>query len=180
MPVVAKSPTPAETGRPLRHVCVLTKPAGRRLDMDYRDGVKIWSARLGFAETSLRVSGVKYLDDDDSDAEDGAHGEVERHEEEEEAEEEEEPQPQVPQKRPRGRPRKKRGKANESPKGKGKAPAKPPPTEGELQVKLNSVVISRAEDGVWEFELPVGLSVVEVGAKGGMTWRIYLDRIALA
>lgn len=148
--------------------------------MDHRDGVKIWAARLGPSETSLRISGVKYLDEDDgSDAEDGgAHPEVERHEEEEEADEEE-PQPQVPQKRPRGRPRKKRGKANESPKGKGKAPAKPQPTEGELQVKLNGVVISSVEDGVWEFELPAGQSLVEIGAKGGMIWRAYLDRIML-
>ncbi|EKM61618.1 uncharacterized protein PHACADRAFT_84173 [Phanerochaete carnosa HHB-10118-sp] len=177
---VAKSPTPAETGRPLRHVSMLTKPAGRKLVMDYRNGVKIWAARLGSTETSLRISNVKYVDDDDSDAEDGAHGDIERHEEEEDDEEEEEPQPQIPQKRGRGRPRKKRSKPTESPKGKGKAPAKPQHSEGELQVRLNGIAVSSTEGGVWEFELPVGSSVVEVGAKGGMTWRAYLDRIALA
>lgn len=141
--------------------------------MDHRAGVKIWAARLGAGEGRVRVGDIRFADEDESDGEDVP----ERHEEEEEGEEEEEPQLQVPVKRGRGRPRKKRGKANESPKGKGKAVVKAPQPEGELQVRLNGVEISPAEEGAWEFELPVGLSVVEVGAKGGVIWRAYLDRI---
>jgi chromatin structure-remodeling complex subunit RSC4 len=176
----AKSPTPLETSHPLRHVAVVTKPLGRKLEPDYRDGVRSWSTRLGRGETSVRISGIKFLDetDDHSDSEDKGRSEVERHEEEEE-EEEEPPQGEKPVKRGRGRPKKKRTKAvTESPKGKGKAPAKAMPPPEEIQVKLNSVLISPSEDGVWDIELPVGLNIIEVGAKEGMTWRTYLDRIA--
>ena len=181
MPIVTKSPTPLETSRPLRHVTILTQPLGRKLELDYREGVKTWSARLGAGETSVRVSGIRFLDDMDehSDGEpEKEHAEVERHEEEEE-EEEEPPQEEKPVKRGRGRPRKKRTKAAESPNGKGKAAAKNAPVaEEETQVRLDSTVVSPSEDGVWLFEIPVGLHVIEVGAKGGMTWRVYLDRIA--
>ena len=52
--------------------------------------------------------------------------------------------------------------------------------ETNAKVKLNGVLVSPAEDGVWDIELPVGLNVIEIGAKGGMTWRAYLDRIAAA
>lgn len=176
---MAKSPTPPETGRPLRYVAVRTQPLGRRLDLHYRDGVKTWAVRLSSAERSVRISEVKFLDDADehSDDEEKERPEIERREEEEE-EEEEEPQQDKP-KRGRGRPKKKRSKATESPKGKGKAPAKNEvSSEGEVQVKLNNVLISPTEGSVWEFELPVGLNVVEVGAKGGKTWRTYLDRIS--
>ena len=171
----AKSPTPPDTGRPLRHVAVATQPAGRRLDLSYRDGVKTWAARLGAGETGVRLSEVRFLEDaeEHSDGEEREAPEVERHEEEEEEEEEEAP----PVKRGRGRPKKKRGK--DSPKGKGKARAKGQVEEG-VQVKLNNVVLTPTEEGVWNIELPPGLNTVEVGAKGGMTWRAYLDRIATA
>ena len=175
---VAKSPTPPETGRPLRYVSVVTKPTGRRLDLDYREGVKVWAVRLSPNETGVRLSGVKFLDDVDehSDGEERENPEVERHEEEEEEEEDEQDKPVV--KRGRGRPKKK--PSQESPKGKGKARAKSQVSEDEVQVRLNNVVAVPAEDGVWDIELSGGMNIVEVGVKGGMIWRAYLDRIAAA
>ena len=138
---------------------------------------------MGASETKVRISDVKFLNDveEHSDGEERDHPEVERHEEEEEEEgegdEEGDEEPEPPVKRGRGRPKKKRGK--ESPKGKGKAKAKSR-VQDVVQVKLNSVLLTAEEDGAWEFELPPGLNVVEVGAKGGMAWRAYLDRIASA
>lgn len=172
----AKSPTPPETSRPLRYVSVVTKPTGRKLDLSYREGVKTWTVRLSSSETSVRVSEVKFLEDADehSDSEEKPRTEVERHEEEEEEEEEEHDKPT---KRGRGRPKK---SVQGSPKGKGKARAKSQPPEDELQIKLNGVVITPAEDGVWNVDLSGGLNVVEIGVKGGITWRAYLDRIATA
>ncbi|KIP11141.1 hypothetical protein PHLGIDRAFT_28067 [Phlebiopsis gigantea 11061_1 CR5-6] len=174
VPAAAKSPTPPETGRPLRHVAVATQPAGRRLDLSYRDGVKTWAARLSAGETSVRISEVRFSEDaeEHSDGEEREQPEAERHEEEEEEEEEQEQA--LPVKRGRGRPKKNRGK--DSPKGKGKARAKGQVEDG-VQVKLNSVVLTPTEVGVWDVELPPGLNIVEIGAKGGVTWRAYLDRI---
>lgn len=174
---VAKSPTPPETSRPLRYVSIVTKPTGRKLDLSYREGVKTWAVRLSSSETSVRVSEVKFLEDTDehSDSEEKPRTEVERHEEEEEEEHEEEQD--KPTKRGRGRPKK---SVQGSPKGKGKARAKSQPPEDELQIKLNGVVITSTEDGVWDTDLSGGLNVVEIGVKGGMAWRAYLDRIATA
>ena len=98
-----------------------------------------------------------------------------RHEEEEE--EEEEAVPVNVKKRGPGRPRK-RGKAPKSPKktqSKGKSAETAP---GPLQVRLNGVLFSSREDETWEIQLPYGLSILEVGEKGGMVWKVYLDRVA--
>lgn len=193
--MAAKSPTPVtmQNRRQLRHVSVITKPFGRRLDLDYRDGVRTWSARLGPGETSIYVGDVKFLsahhgeDDDSSDEEEHRDKEkaevpapeTERHEEEEEAEEVQEPPPKRGRGRPRKRPR--GGKPVEaSPKSKGKAKAAP--TEDEVQMKLNGTLVGPLEEEkeAWEVTLAPGLNVIEVGEMGGIVWRMYLDRIIAA
>ncbi|KAI0785390.1 Bromodomain-containing protein [Irpex lacteus] len=194
---MAKSPTPPEEQirRRLKYVSVVTQPAGRRLRLDWRDGVKTWAVRLGREETSVRIEGVRLMvpgDDDDEDSDDegkshrGGGGKdnnisTERHEEEEE--EEEEPKPQ--QKRGRGRPRKKRTKAtdspNSSPKGKGKGVAVLPPED--VQVKLNGLFLPPGDEGVegsarvWDVQVPLGSSVLEIGEPEGAKWRVYLERL---
>ncbi|KAF7796572.1 hypothetical protein EIP86_007753 [Pleurotus ostreatoroseus] len=220
--LAAKSPTPVtmQNRRQLRSVSVTTKPFGRRIDMDHKDGVRIWSARLGPGETGIRISDVKFLslkgdEDESSDEEDHkdkdkardddkdkdqdktqpeaeaepTSGAAERHEEEEEEPEDAHEQPQEkPQKRGRGRPRKRpkaavKPAADESPKGKGKAKvAEAPQEEEEVQVRWNSTVVAplqaESEKGreAWEVALILGMNTVEVGEKGGVVWRMYLDR----
>lgn len=172
--IVSKSPTPPETGRQLRYVSITTQPLGRRLNLDYRDGVRVWSVRLGVDETSVRVEGVKFLGEDGDDHSDNEdRGRDTRREEEEEEEEEEEPQ----DKKRRGRQKKKRGK--ESPKGKGKAVVKTT-AEPEVEVKLNGVLQNSmdGEEQIWDVAVPVGHNVIEVGEKGARIWRAYLERIA--
>ncbi len=157
--------------------------------------MKTWAVRLGREETSVRIEDVRLMvpgDDDDEDSDDegkshrGGGGKdnnisTERHEEEEE--EEEEPKPQ--QKRGRGRPRKKRTKAtdspNSSPKGKGKGVAVLPPED--VQVKLNGLFLPPGDEGVeggarvWDVQVPLGSSVLEIGEPEGAKWRVYLERL---
>ncbi|PSR72571.1 hypothetical protein PHLCEN_2v11564 [Hermanssonia centrifuga] len=187
----SKSPTPDfQNRRQLRYVSIITKPFGRRLDLDHRDGVKTWAVRLGAGETSIHVGDVKFLahdeDDESGDEEERRDKqkdqEAERHEEEEE---EEDPPQQEKPKRGRGRPRKKprSGKvASESPKAsKGKTVAKAAAAlhEEEVQMRLNGTLIDPLEDqeGEWEVNLAMGLNVLEVGEKDGIIWRVHLERI---
>ncbi|OBZ79548.1 Protein polybromo-1 [Grifola frondosa] len=190
----SKSPTPTalQSQRQLKYVSLTTRPLGRRFVLDHRDGVKTWAVRLCVRETSIHVADVRYQTSGDdgeehgeesSDDEDKVMKEAERQEEEEE---EEESPPAKPKPRGRGRPRKKAklaesAKSSEIPKskGKGKAPAKALPLD-EVQVKLNGVLTRRKEDtkGEWDVDIPVGSSFLEVGEKGGLVWKVYLERAA--
>jgi len=181
--VASKSPTPATASRQrrLEFVGLVTKPNGRHLDLDARDGVKTWAVRLGADEWSVGVSGVRfYPSDEDEDDGMDVDGSVDaRKEEEEEGEDEDEPEAVVKQspKRGRGRPKKKPGKstATKVTSSKGKARA-----AGELQVKLNGVVVPHTgKKGEWEMKLPTGYNVLEIGENGGMVWRVYLERMAM-
>lgn len=154
-----------------------TKPLGRRLELDHTDGVKVYAIRL-MGETGARVSNVKFLPASEEDEE---SSEDEKRAEEEEEEEEEE----QPKKRSRGRPRKKpKPEPVKLPepakmKSKGKAPVKAPRPHGEVQLRLNGAVVKGLNDAndEWEVELPIGPSILELGEKGGVPWRVYLDRI---
>ncbi|KAI0348282.1 Bromodomain-containing protein [Trametopsis cervina] len=177
-----KSPTPPElrNRRQIRSVSVVTRPLGRHIPLDYRDGVKIWAGRLGKNETSVHIADVRLSGpggEEEEESDDEGKGKDKLHErrEEEEEEEDEEESHQKPR-RGRGRPRKKRAKTTESPKGKGKAMAQLP---AEIQVKLNGIVIDPQEDekSAWDVEIPIGSNVVEVGEPEGSIWRVYLERL---
>ncbi|KAI0094443.1 Bromodomain-containing protein [Irpex rosettiformis] len=192
---VAKSPTPPDEQlrRKLRRVDVVTRPAGRRIRLDWKDGVKSWAVRLGREETSVRIEDVRLVvpgeeeeSDDEGKENQGQDGKgkdnvAERHEEEEEAEEEEEdPKPQ--QKRGRGRPRKKRTRVIDSPssKGKGKGVAVLPPED--VQVRLNGMLMPRGNaeksERLWDVQIPLGNNMLEIGEPEGKRWRMYLERLA--
>ncbi|KAF8846080.1 Bromodomain-containing protein [Paxillus ammoniavirescens] len=182
---VSRSPAPSLSGhRLLKEVFLTTKPQGRPLWLDHRDGVKSWAVRLGQGEKSLCVAEVKFFGDEDRDSSD-EDADVNELEEEEQEEEEEEP---IPKKRGRGRPPK-------NPKAKAKAAAaakkadlalkKPPkaptPPRESIQIILNGTLISGKPDqeGVWDVELQVGTNVLEVGEKGGHIWKVYLERVSI-
>ena len=184
---------------PLRCVSLRTRPNGRRLELDHRDGVKTWAVRLASHESSVHVGGVKFLVQADeveesSDEEDVQMMEAGLAEAEEEEEEEEDVgedskdkgkdmATEENSKRGRGRPRKNPlNAASASPKpSKGKEPAVAKVTTPhiEVQVRLNGVVkISGEGKEEWDVDLPVGSNVLEVGEKGGVVWRVYLERLA--
>ncbi|KAI0334091.1 Bromodomain-containing protein [Cubamyces sp. BRFM 1775] len=174
-PAVAARPSPAanQDTFPLKHAVVTTLPLGRRLVLSHEEGVKTWAVRLSGVESSVILSDVTLLsraEDGDESSGDEDHeykGTESKHEEEEGT-------TTSPKTKKRGRPPRKRGKGSDAKKAKGKAAEAP----GGVQVKLNSAVLKAKEEGVWEVQLPPGLSIIEFGEKGGMVWKVYLDRAA--
>lgn len=172
---VSRSPAPSLSGhRPLATVLIVTKPRGRPLWLDYRDGVKSWALRLGQGEQSLSIVDVKFLREEDGDS-----SEEEARDDAEGAEEAEEP---TPKKRGRGRPAR-GGKAKGSASGKKevhvpkKSQAATTPPRENIQVVLNGTPASaKANQGIWEIELQTGTNILEVGEKGGHTWRVHMER----
>ncbi|KAI6163891.1 Bromodomain-containing protein [Pisolithus thermaeus] len=172
---VSRSPAPSLSGhRPLANVLIVTKPRGRPFWLDYRDGVKTWALRLGQGEQSLSVIDVKFLHD-----EGGNSSEEETRDDAEGAEEAEEV---APKKRGRGRPAR-GGKIKAAASGKKEAhsPKKTqaaitPPREN-IQVVLNGTPTSaKSDQGIWEIELQIGTNVLELGEKGGHTWKVHMER----
>ncbi|KAI0936955.1 hypothetical protein AcV5_004968 [Taiwanofungus camphoratus] len=180
----------AQNHRRLKSILLTTKPLGRRLDLDDSDGVKSWAVRLN-GESGVRVSGVKFRghkEEDEESSEDEGKGRKDLEQEEEEEEDEETAKEEIKVKRGRGRPRKNvKATENQKPstehtksKNKGKAPSKPLPAHEELQVKLNDVLVKENEErtGEWDLELPIGSNILEVGEKGSVPWKIYLQKVA--
>lgn len=172
---VSRSPAPSLSGhRPLANVLIVTKPRGRPFWLDYRDGVKTWALRLGQGEQSLSVTDVKFLHD-----EGGNSSEEETRDDAEGAEEAEQV---APKKRGRGRPGK-GSKAKAATSGKKevhtlkKAQAAITPPRENIQVILNGTPASaKSDQGVWEIELQIGTNVLELGEKGGHTWKVHMER----
>ncbi|KAA1468131.1 Bromodomain-containing protein [Dentipellis sp. KUC8613] len=170
---MSNSPAPVNprAQHPLRSVTLTVKPVGRQLELDHRDGVKTWALRLGPGEQGMRIANVLYL---------GVE-EEESSSDEEPMDEEEEEEEEAP----------KKGKG----KGKGKAATgkrknggvrikdgvKLPPKHlpPQLQVKLDASALTpvNEDEEEWDVELPVGSHVLELGEKGGLAWKVYVDRI---
>ena len=146
--------------------------------------------RLDGTETSIVVSEVAFLNhhhthDEHEESDEDAHM---RQEEEEEEEEEaaagagtgaEAAEPPSPSKRKGpGRASRKRTRSARilnSKKAKGKASESLP---GPVQVKFNGAVLKATDGGTWETPVLPSLNMLEVGEKGGMVWKVYLDRVA--
>ncbi|KAH7916459.1 RSC complex protein [Hygrophoropsis aurantiaca] len=188
-PSVSRSPAPSfNDHRQLRGVFLTTKPRGRPILLDYRDGVKTWAMRLGYGENGVSIADVKFQgneEEEGSDQEDEAHSHLQ-----EEEEEEEEP---VPKKRGRGRPPKnpaakaKAAAAAAAAAKKIERPSKPhaqkavTPLRENIQVIANGTPVNEKnnEQGVWDIDLQVGMNVLEVGEKGGMIWKVYMERVSI-
>lgn len=171
-------PPPIHPNHQLKFVSIVTEPRKRPLNLDYRDGVKNWAIRLVSGEKCVCVSDVTFLGDEDEDSSGDEEDDDEKDDEVEEAD--------VLAKngkkkgKGRGRPPKAATKAAvvaaktkivRSPKKKVTKPE-------EIIVKLNgSVVKVKGEnDGQWLVDLPMGQSVLEVGEKDGMMWKVYMFR----
>lgn len=50
----------------------------------------------------------------------------------------------------------------------------------EVLLKLNGVAVKEKEDTMrqWNVNLPIGSNILEVGEKGGLMWKVYVERIA--
>lgn len=141
--------------------------------------------RLDGTEASIVVSDVAFLshDHDRDEHEDSDEDTHMRQEEEEEEDGEEESgtaaaeSPSPSKRKGPARPARKRtrsAKILNSKKAKGKASESLP---GPIQVKLNGTTLKATEGDTWETPVLPGLNVLEVGEKGGMVWKVYLDKV---
>ncbi|KAF8641083.1 hypothetical protein AX17_000727 [Amanita inopinata Kibby_2008] len=184
----SQSPTPsAVSNHQLKYVSLHLQPLDRKMCLDYRDGVKSWAMRLLPGETGVHIDEVVFLHDEEEES----SGEEDVEQDQKHEEEEEEVAEDVPVKNGR---RKGKGKGRGRPL---KTPVKAvvPKTKvagavskkkvfkvGEVQVKLNGVMIKGEEDkeGEWTVSLPVGSSVLQIGEAGGAVWKVYAERLAAA
>lgn len=178
-----KSPSPSNH-RPLKGVSLITKPRGRPIKLDYRDGVRSWAMKLGQGENALSVADVRFLGDvDEQGTDDEAHG---PEEEEEEAEDAAPSNGKGKVKRGRGRPPKATTRPAAPPKAKVTRSSKPivpkatTPLQDSVKVWLNGSLVQGNEDhaGTWDVDLRVGSNILEAGEEGGMTWKVYLERLS--
>ncbi|KAI0756347.1 Bromodomain-containing protein [Daedaleopsis nitida] len=171
-PLKASSTSPAipstSSVATLPHATISTLPRRRRLILDHVDGVKTWSLRLNSHESAVVVSEVSFRGEHHGDDDESSGDEEPARQEEEEEEEEEAAAPvKKRKKRGPGRPRKRARVAKAAVK---KSPSKGKAVDGrpgEVQVKLNGVLIPGTGHSAWEVQLPFG---------GGMVWKVYLDR----
>ncbi|KAJ3511349.1 hypothetical protein NLJ89_g4141 [Agrocybe chaxingu] len=192
------SHSPAPVVLPLSHqlksVTLRIQPRDRVLTLDRRDGVKSWAVRLVPGETSVLVSDVTYMQDDEDDSSDEEDADADKHEKDEDDMdvdvEKETPSPPRNGKkkgkaRARGRPPKastvaaKAAQAAAAAKAEKAAKKKAVAKLGEIQLKLNTFVVKEQPEkpGEWSVYLPVGSNVIEVGEIGGMIWKVYAERL---
>ena len=189
----SQSPTPVTLppNHQLKSVGLRIEPQGRAFDLDHKIGVKSWAVRLMPGETSILLSNVSFLGEEEDASSGDEEADVEKHEEEEDADMDVDVEADAPLPVKSGR---KKGKG----KGRGK-PAKvsavttrqaaaartlkrskkTPLKIGEVQVKLNGSLMKEQPEqpGQWSISVSVGSSVIEVGEVGGMLWKVYVERI---
>lgn len=180
---LTKSPSPSNH-RPLKGVSLTTKPRGRPLKLDYRDGVKSWAMRLGRGESAVCVADVQFLGDDGE--QQGSEDEAHDADKTEESAVDAEASPMGKVKRGRGRPPKGAGRGGAIAKAKDLRSAKAAqtkaatPLQDSIKLRLNGAVVAGKENSVgeWDVDLRLGSNVLEVGEEGGMTWKVYMERVS--
>ena len=187
----SQSPAPVTLppNQQLKSVSLRIEPHGRTFNLDHKLGVKSWAVRLMPGETTIVLSNVLFLGDEEDESSGDEEADVEKHEEEEDADMDVDIEADAPlpvkngrkkgKGRGRGRPAKVSTITTRQATAKTMKQKKTPPKIGEVQVKLNgSLVKAQPEQaGQWSISVSVGSSVVEMGEVGGMLWKVYLQRI---
>ncbi|KAF4612236.1 hypothetical protein D9613_004216 [Agrocybe pediades] len=188
----SQSPAPPvlSPNHQLKSINLRIDPKGRKLGLDHRDGVKSWALRLLPGETSVYLSNVCFLGDEEEEE----HSSEEEEEEDMDMDVDVEAADVSPSKSANGRR-----------KGKGRGRGRPPKAAvlaakaaqaaaaakaakikkkaatkvGEVQLKLNKFQVKEQPEkpGEWSVYLPVGSNVIEIGEVGGMVWKIYAERL---
>ncbi|KXN88870.1 Protein polybromo-1 [Leucoagaricus sp. SymC.cos] len=163
----SRAPTPIHPNHQIKFVKVRIQPQGRLFWLDHREGVKTWVVRLGPGETGVQVDDLVFMGDED--------GDETSDEEEEDLKQEEEDDMDVD------------GSASSPKNGKARK-GKPAIRRSqrtaakveEVLLKLNGTAVKEKEDTTrqWDVSLPVGSNILEVGEKGGLMWKVHIERIA--
>jgi chromatin structure-remodeling complex subunit RSC4 len=145
--------------------------------------------RLCPGETAVSVADVQFLPAED-DIGEGSGGEEDDHEEHGEKDDDDGDESTIEVETPtrngrrkkKGRGRAKGRSAALTAKAKSKTNVKKPKTvllPEDVHVKLNGSQMKAKEDnsGEWFVELPIGSHVLEVGTKGGMVWKVFVERV---
>ncbi|KJA28510.1 hypothetical protein HYPSUDRAFT_128999 [Hypholoma sublateritium FD-334 SS-4] len=153
VPAYSTSQSPAPAVLPLSHqlqsISLRIQPRGRHLTLDHRDGVKSWVVRLVPGESSIILSNITFLGDNEDEASSAEEDEAEK-DEEYDMDVDAEPGSASPSKngrkkgkgRGRGRPPKASTLASKAAAIKVTKTAKKKPTSkvGEIQLKLNNFI----------------------------------------
>ncbi|TFK41865.1 hypothetical protein BDQ12DRAFT_598311 [Crucibulum laeve] len=136
-------PAPIPPNHQIKSISLKIQPQGRIFELDHRAGVKTWALRLSKGESSVVISNVTHFDGEDdmesSDEEDAEH-ETKREDEHEHEDESKSPARNGQKKKGRGRGRPPKAKRSSPRKAKVQAEKKVDKV-GEVQLKLNGVVV---------------------------------------
>jgi chromatin structure-remodeling complex subunit RSC4 len=177
-PSTTQSPAPSFV-HPLQSVSLRVQPRGRLIELDHRDGVKCWALRLIPGENEVHINNVLFIKEDDGDsaAEEDDGDDVAK------VTDDDQMQIDAPIRslRKKGKSRTK-GRQKETPskaKAKGQAEQQSKPKLGPVQVKLNSLDVREEgpTSGSWVIRPNTGMSTLEVGELGGLTWKVYVQKI---
>ena len=185
----SKSPVPIFThpNHQIKFVKMRVQPQGRSFWLDRREGVRTWAMRLVPGETGLNVDDLVFSGDDEG--EESSEGD-----DEEELKQEEEDEDDSTSSPKNGKTRNVKVAVRRSQRAaamptrttrsaiaKNKIQAKKIEIEKveEVLLKLNGVVVKEKEDAArqWDIGIPVGSNVLEVGEKGGLMWKVYIERV---
>ncbi|XP_006454163.1 hypothetical protein AGABI2DRAFT_196990 [Agaricus bisporus var. bisporus H97] len=188
VPALSDSPAPApiNPSHQIKYIKLRIQPLGRLFWLDYREGVKTWVLRLTSGESEIDVDDLVFLADEE---EEGSS------DEEEEDLEENDMDIDGPTAK-NGRPRKGRTSTRRSQKNtpinmrttrSAAAVAKSKVIEQkkedkieEVQLKLNGTVMEEKQEAArkWNINVSAGSNTLEVGEKGGLMWKVYIERTA--
>ncbi|KAF8910096.1 Bromodomain-containing protein [Gymnopilus junonius] len=188
IPSASQSPAPASLppSHQLKSINIGVQPTGRT--------VKCWALRLMPGETTVLVNDISFMgDEEDEESSDEEEHDGEKQEDEDamdvdvDVETTENPSPtKSGRKKGRGRGRGRTAKVTRAAQAAqamkaAKAAKKKAVTKiGEIHLKLNKIAVKELPEkpGEWNVYLPVGANTIEVGESGGMSWKIYAERLA--
>jgi chromatin structure-remodeling complex subunit RSC4 len=184
----SSGPSSASSRRQLRSIWLTVQPNGRKLQLHQREGVTVWVLRLADGEKSIQIADISFFDPEavGSDAGEVGPG-AENGIEEEEEEEAESAHDKKGKGRGVGRPSKRKSETNGINLQKAiikvvatnaiKVPVKESQISSpdEMHVRLNGIQLDAVGGRCcWQADISPGLSLLEVGEKGGDFWKVHL------
>jgi chromatin structure-remodeling complex subunit RSC4 len=190
-PSSSPAPVPINPSRQIKYVKVRIQPQGRLFWLDYREGVRTWVLRLASGESEIDVDDLVFLADEEEE------GSSDEDEDDFKLEDENDVDTDGPTSSAKnGRTRKGRSSTRRSQKTtptnmrttrSAAAVAKSKVLEKkkeekieEVQLKLNGTVVNEKQEATrqWNINLSSGSNTLEVGEKGGLMWKVYIERLA--
>lgn len=158
----------------LRSVALVTKPVGRMLNLDYRDGVKFWALRLASNETEVHVDHIVFFDDEEGD---DTTEERDNDAEEEHVDEDLESAHSKGNRKKIQAMARTKSKASKGAANKAKTMSAKKKQKTVVQVKFNGTAVKSAQDrSKWVLQPSPGMNILEVGENGGLLWKVYVQR----